>query len=434
MKLVPLALEQIRGHTALPFQLYGGDGRLLLPANARLDDLRVMERLRQQHEVYVQPSDYEAWRRGMAKAVDMVLLNNAPLTQLAKARPDPVMRSSAPEQPGDLWENLVKMLNAVMQALGTDKPWLDRVLEVHAKARALTERRKEESLFHFVYTGGVLTSFYSARQALRSMVMAGDLGRELEWDAERIELLEKAALTMNVGMWRLQDQLVTQSKLEMTPELRAQIDGHAIESARLLQQAGVSDEHWLEGVRLHNDAKLTSQPITDLLPGQQMASLLNRVERYGALLSRRAGREALSATQAAQQVCLGTDGRPDTVGALLLKVMGLYPPGSYVSLASNEVGIVLARGEHVRQPIVAALRNAQGMTMAEPRLRYTTQAQSAVRAALRPSEVSTDPPLAKLQELRSFLRSAQAVSAPAAPAANNSAPAPAAATGTAGGG
>jgi HD-GYP domain len=195
--------------------------------------------------------------------------------------------------------------------------------------------------------------------------------------------------------------------------------------------AGVTDELWLEAVRLHDDASLAAQPIAQLQPAQQMAMLLHRVERYGALISRRAGREALSPTQAAQQVCLGADGRPDMVGALLLKVMSLYPPGSYVSLASNEVGIVLARGDHVRQPIVAALRNAQGMTMAEPRLRYTAQAQSAVRAALRPSEVSTDPPLAKLQELRSFLRSAQAVSPPAAPAAN-SAQAPA--TGTASGG
>ena len=150
MKLVPLALEHIQGHTALPFQLYGSDGRLLLPANARLDHPRVMERLRQQREVYVQPNDYEAWRRGMAKAVDTVLFNNAPLTQLAKARPDPVMRSGAPEQPGDQWENLVKTLNAGMQHLGTDKPWLERALEVHAKARGLAERRKEESLFHIV--------------------------------------------------------------------------------------------------------------------------------------------------------------------------------------------------------------------------------------------------------------------------------------------
>ena len=36
------------------------------------------------------------------------------------------MRSGAPEQPGDLWENLVKTLNAGMQHLGTDKPWLNR--------------------------------------------------------------------------------------------------------------------------------------------------------------------------------------------------------------------------------------------------------------------------------------------------------------------
>ena len=418
MKLVPLALEHIQGHPSLPFHLYGSDGRLLLPANARLDNPRVLERLRQQRSVYVQPNDYESWRLGMAKAVDTAFFNNVSLSQLAKARPDPVVRTGAPEQPGDLWENLVKTLNAGMQALGTDKPWMERVDEVHEKARSLAERRKDEAVFHFVYTGGIITAFYSARQALRTMIIASDLGRELKWDEERIVLLEKAALTMNVAMWRQQDQMVTVSNPNITPETQALLQAHGAESARLLQEGGVTDELWLEAVRLHDDAELARQPIAQLSPAQQMAQVLNRVERYGALISRRAGREALSPTQAAQQVCLGADGRPDTVGALLLKVMGLYPPGSYVALASSEVGIVLARGDHVRQPVVAALRNAQGMSMAEPRLRFTGQPQVAVRSALRPKEVTVDPPMAKLQELRSFLRSAQAVNTPApAPAA-----------------
>jgi hypothetical protein len=419
VKLAPLSLEHIQGHKALPFHIYADDGRLLLPAHTRLDDARILERLRQQRSLFVQPTDYDAWRRGMARAVDTMLQNNAPLAHLAKVRSDPAWLDAQQRQPGDLWEQLVRMLSANMQGAGTDKPWVERVLEVHARARELAQRRREEALFHFIYTGGFMTAFYSARQALRSMLIVGDVARELQWEESRIELLEKAALTMNVGMWPLQDKLVTLTGKALSPEAQALIDAHPVESARLLQEGGVADEDWLEAVRLHGDENLAARPVSALSPGQQMALLLQRVERYGVLISRRAGCEALSPTQAAQQVCLAPDGRPDAMGSLLLKAMGLYPPGSFVALASNEVGIVLARGDHAAQPVVAALRNAQGMTMAEPRLRYTSQPQLAVRAALRPHEANADPPLAKLQALRTFMKSAASM-APASPPASPS--------------
>jgi hypothetical protein len=255
------------------------------------------------------------------------------------------------------------------------------------------------------------------------MLIVGDVARELQWEESRIELLEKAALTMNVGMWPLQDTLVTQAAQALSPQVQAHIDAHPAEGARLLREGGVADEDWLEAVRTHGDESLAARPFSALSPGQQMALLLQRVERYGVLISRRAGREALSPTQAAQQACLAPDGRPDAVGSLLLKAMGLYPPGSFVALANNEVGIVLARGNHAAQPVVAALRNAQGMTMAEPRLRYTSQPQAAVRAALGPHEASADPPLVKLQALRAFLKSASSL-APASPSPSTSAATP----------
>jgi hypothetical protein len=409
VKLVPLSADHVQGHPFLPFHVYAEDGRLLLPANAQLNDPRVQARLAAQGSLFVQQQDYDAWRRGMARVVDGAMHDNRSLGQLARARTDP-LHNAVPQLPGEEWEGLVMALHSALQALGMDKPWLPRVLELHARARALAARRVDEALFHLIWTGGNRTSFYSCRQSLRCMFIAGEAARGLGWDDERVALLDKAALTMNVASWRQQDQLARRPQAVAEAEERVRLQAHPQESAQLLQAAGVSDAAWLDAVRHHHDDALSAQPLAQLTPGQQMALLLRRVDRYGAMLSRRSGREAQTATAAAQRACLGPDGRPDEVGAVLLKAMGLYPPGSFVTLASKEIGIVLARGATPTQPMVAALLNAQGMAMAEPRLRDTSQGASAVRGALRHSQVSLDPPLEKLQVLRAFLR-AQAAAA-----------------------
>ena len=393
--------------------MFAEDGRLLLPANARLNDERVLAKLRRQGALFVQPRDYDAWRRGMAKAVDGVLKQNAKLSHLASARPD-LVRNEIPTMPGEEWENQIVALDAAMQGRGTDKPWLTRVLEVHARLRTLAARRMDEALFHFIYTGGCRTSFYTSRQVLRCMLIAGEAARELKWDEERIALLDKVALTMNAAAWQLHERMARHAGPIEDPEEQALMDSHPADSARMLQESGVTDEAWLEAVRLHHDDSLASHSIAELSPGQQIAVLLRRVDRYSAMLSRRAGRAAMSATQAAQMACLGADGRPDPIGSLVLKSVGLYPPGSYVTLASNESGIVLTRGPRANQPMVAALLNAQGMVMAEPRPRDTSQAGLAVRTALRPEQMTVDPPLVKLQILWSWLRS-QAMNAAAGP-------------------
>jgi hypothetical protein len=279
---------------------------------------------------------------------------------------------------------------------------------VYGHARLLAPRRVDEALFHYIWTGGSRTAFYSCRQALRCMFVAGEVARALHWDEQRLALVDKAALTMNVGSWRLQDQLARHPRAVASAEERAKLDAHPAQGVALLQAAGVTDAAWLEAVQRHHDDGLARQPLSALTPGQQVAALLRRVDRYGAMLCRRTGREAQSATQAAQRACLGPDGRPDEVGAVLLKALGLYPPGSYVALASNETGIVLARGATPTQPMVACLLNTQGMARSEPRLRNTAQSAHTVRAALRQAQVKLDPPLDKLQALRDFLRAQSA--------------------------
>lgn len=201
----------------------------------------------------------------------------------------------------------------------------------------------------------------------------------------------RAALTMNLAMVRLQDSLAC-SGHPPSPEMRREIDGHAAQGALLLAQAGAGDPLWCETVRLHHDGAAPDRPVAQLDPPRRLARLLRRVDIFAAKMSRRATRLPMSPVQAAREACLGADGRPDEIGAALLKAVGLYPPGSFVELACGEIGIVVSRGRRANLPLVASLVAASGLPLGEPALRDTIDPRFVVRGAVGVGQVKVHPP------------------------------------------
>ena len=78
-------------------------------------------------------------------------------------------------------------------------------------------------------------------------------------------------------------------------------------------------------------------------------------------------------------------GLPDAIGATLLRVLGLYPPGSYVLLANGEVGVVTCRGAKGHTRVVAILVRASGAIVGRPHLRDTSLAEFVVQRSLSPT-------------------------------------------------
>ena len=120
---------------------------------------------------------------------------------------------------------------------------------------------------------------------------------------------------------------------------------------------------------------------------QRLAQLLHRIDVFTAKLSRRRTRPGSTATVAARDACLDASGLPDATGATLLRVLGLYPPGSFVRLANGEIGIVIRRGEKAHTPQVACVRSFDGSLIANPILRETASAGHAIQRSLAPADV-----------------------------------------------
>lgn len=400
VKLVPFSPQYLRLDEPLPFGVRDEDGRLLLGAGQTIASREQLAELQAQR-LFAEESESAEWQRRLGAAVDAALRQGAALKDVASARPEQPVRAAAqaelplPEQ----WDELVVQLDAALRDLRPGGDWLARLFGVHARARRLGEKRFDASLYHLIYTAAHSTEKYSSHHALLTLLIAEQAARLLEWPADRIDALGRAALTMNVAMVRLQD-LLAQTDHKPTPEIRAQIDSHAETGARLLAEAGLKDLLACSVVRLHHDASEAQHALAELPAERQLARLLRRVDIFCAKMSRRRARAPMSPVQAAREACLGAGGVPDEIGGALLKAVGLYPPGSFVELASGEIGIVVARGRRANLPYVASLVSASGTPLGEPALRDTIEQRFAVKAAVAPGSVKVRPPHERLLAMR----------------------------------
>ena len=202
----------------------------------------------------------------------------------------------------------------------------------------------------------------------------------LGWDEDQQKSLGMAALTMNIGMTVLQDQLASQMS-SPSPEQRKLIEAHADHSTELLIEMGVTDEGWLQAVKEHHlpvAITTTEQPSV----GQRMARLIHRADQFSARLSPRAGRAPLSPAAAMKASYFNEDNQVDEGGASLIKAVGIYFPGAFVRLKTQEVAVVVRRGINTSTPKVAVVLNREGFPVAQPILRDTAIKEYAVEAVI----------------------------------------------------
>jgi HD-GYP domain-containing protein (c-di-GMP phosphodiesterase class II) len=405
VKLVPFPAKYLRLNEPLPFGLRDAEGRLLLAAGQAITlKARLVELTSQ--PLFGEEAESADWRRRLAAATDLALRQGATLAAVAEARPEalpareqtqaaPVTQSLAAQ-----WDDLVAQLDLALRDVRPGNgEWRARLFAVHGRARQVFQRRPDASLYHLVYEAGHSTQKYSCHHALLALLMGEQAAAMLAWPQNWIDSLGRAALTMNVAMLRLQDQLAATEK-PPSPEQRAEIDAHPETGAQLLQAAGLGDPLAIAVVRLHHDGSRAAEPLAGLPPERAIARLLRRVDIFSAKISRRASRSPMSPVQAAREACLGPGGVPDEIGGALLKAVGLYPPGSFVELTSGELGIVLARGRRANLPFVAALVSASGNPLMEPALRDTLDRRYAVKSAVAPSAVKVRPQHERILALR----------------------------------
>lgn len=286
----------------------------------------------------------------------------------------------------DAWQSITRALAALYAADPDGPPWAETFHTVVARLRGLTQSDADLAIYLLLQAAESDLRHYSVQHAMFTAVVVDLCAKWSEWPEEEVTAVTHAALTMNLGMTALQNKLAMQSG-SLTPEQRAEIDSHPARSVELLKLAGVTDPLWLHTVQNHHAAGATEQADPALAKAQRLASLLRRADIFTAKLSRRLGRAGKAAPVAARDACLDGANQLDEIGATMLRVLGLYPPGSLVQLANGDVSIVTRRGDKAHMPTVVSLRRANGAVLENLRRHETVEVPFRVLGVMRSEDL-----------------------------------------------
>ncbi|HEY8879000.1 MAG TPA: HD domain-containing phosphohydrolase [Roseateles sp.] len=352
MKLVPI--QQVAGHikagAALPFGVRDAEGKLLLAKG--------------------QPVPNEQMREA--------LLNRGVFVDIDEVRDVSARGSDSGVGSEDFfgrWEALQTRLSVLLRA-PQETLFLPRVKECAAQLIAWADRFTDQMLFVVIQHDHNRHEVYGLAHLLHTGAVCALLSRRLGWTPERQKSLVGAALTMNLSIIDLQGRLASRGGKLMPPQ-RAAIDRHPDEAVAWLRNAGLDDAEWLAAVAQHHEQPGGGGYPQGLAEPNETAQLLRLVDIFLAkLASRGGGRAGLPAPQAAKSLYTGSNGHP--FAALLVKEMGLYPPGTLVKLASGETAVAVRRGTSGNTPIVSAVMNRHGDALGSPVRRDTATAEHAI--------------------------------------------------------
>jgi HD-GYP domain-containing protein (c-di-GMP phosphodiesterase class II) len=209
---------------------------------------------------------------------------------------------------------------------------------------------------------------------------------ELGTAAKERDSLVHAALTMNIGMTALQDDLASQAE-KPTPIQKDAIRVHPAKGSLMLANLGVGDDLWLDIVSCHHDSAVDKADLRLVPPATRLTRILKVVDRYAAMISPRLSRSGRSATESARSVMANASPKTDAIGHALVSAVGLCPPGTYVRMDNDELAVVLRRSSKANQPYVAVVGKANGELFSFPRLHGTARGAPGIRSALAASAV-----------------------------------------------
>lgn len=230
---------------------------------------------------------------------------------------------------------------------------------------------------------------YSAAHALVCGTLCHIMAQDLRLEQSERDSLVRAALTMNIGMTALQDELAEQRERPNGVQQEA-IRSHPEESQALLERLFVSDALWLDVVGQHHTNVADQVPLAQQNPEDRLTRILGTIDRYAAMISPRKSRAGRSATDSVRAIVGQEVEQRDEVSYTLVRSIGLCPPGTFVRLDNGEVAIVLRRSEKANYPLVASLLDSGGLQQSQPNLYQTASGKPRIQSALARSAVKVE--------------------------------------------
>lgn len=269
------------------------------------------------------------------------------------------------------WSDTETQLSRLLLAPSETPAFVNEISAIESQAVELLALDEDATLYWLFQLASSSTVGYSTSHALVCWALCKLVSRSIDTPAVEQQALALAALTMNVGMTRLQDELADQSTPPNPAQLQA-IEDHPQKGAQLLARLGVQNALWLEIVTQHHDPAAV----------RRVTQLLQVVDRYCAMISPRETRPGQCVTDSGRHALLKQGAGPEDLGHALVKTVGVCPPGTFVRLEGDRIAVVLRRSGRPGEPWVATVLDGRGFPVVEPSLIDTGDDGEGIAAAL----------------------------------------------------
>lgn len=302
----------------------------------------------------------------------------------------PIQNENEYEDLLGLWSDLESALGIVLGSPDSIQEFEQRIWQYDRWMQTLLERDADVGLYMLFQLSTNSSVGYSTSHALICTVLCHLIAGELALDVNERNSLVHAALTMNIAMTTLQDQLAQQTE-KLSPSQQDAIRAHSTLGRQLLAGLGVTDPLWLEVVAAHHDDSTDRLPLRQLSALKRLVRILRVVDRYAAMISPRKSREGRNTSESVRSIMSGSASYNDEVGHALVQAVGQCPPGTYVRLEDGALALVMRRSGQPNLPHVAIVTDPAGEALPQPRLHRTVSGRPAIQSALATSMVRLRP-------------------------------------------
>lgn len=357
MKALRVTASSVKVGDPLPWNVLDNTGKLLLKKGAVVTSPRVLELL-------VERGCY------------------LPESQTA-APPPPAVKSAAentqgPFNPFELIEACTFRLGRVLFNLTQGKDCSEMIHVIANDIMRACEKAPDATLgaVHLLH-GHAYTTIHPIHVA----TLCYALCTAIKVPREETHTVIAACLTANIGMLELQEVLHEQAAA-LSPEQKDLINKHPEESVRLLKASGINDQLWLDIIMQHHE-RSHGEGYPRGLKDEEIcrgAKILALADCYSAMISPRTYKESMEASTAMKTLFLERGKAYDeTLAVVLIKYMGIFPPGAFVKLNNGETAVVVRRTSNNMVPEVASVISHKDVPYTRPIPRNSNKPEFAIK-------------------------------------------------------
>lgn len=362
--------DQLQVQSPLPVDVYDAGNRLLLRRGNIIATEAQLERLIAEGLFSDQPLPTRKRSPGTPPSNESESSSETPEEMLVDGLPARAV--AKPKVRVSVYAEVVgvaKSLEALLRAPTANADFVAQVGELASALRKACALDPDATLAHIMFARDVP---YPVRQMINVAIVTALLLERTNNDSERTQDAVCAALTCNLSIQSVQEELYRQQA--MTAEQRQAIAGHPVECAQKLAELGVRAPVWLDVVRQHHEF-VDGSGYPQKLSGAAVlreAQVIGLADRYCSTVTERAYRQAIAPDLAMTQIQTrsGSAIDPALIDELVHWV-GLYPPGTVVELVNREVAVVTRRLRDPKHPVVFAVAGQNLQPFESPRKRMT---------------------------------------------------------------